>query len=88
MHYHFDRSMTLAGINQVNRSLVPHSFRHHFITERIMSGLSYHEVAAMCGTSSGEVEETYYHLNDQTRLTHALAGYELDDSGLVVPVEE
>jgi len=86
--YHFGRLLDLAGINREGRDLVPYSFRHYYITERIMSGLSYHEVAAMCGTSAGEVEETYYHLNDQTRLTHALAGYELDDSGLVVPVEE
>lgn len=86
--YHFGRLLDLAGISREDRNLVPYSFRHYYITERIMSGLSYHQVAAMCGTSAGEVEETYYHLNDQTRLTHALAGYELDDEGLVVPVEE
>ena len=86
--YHFNRLLDLAVIKRDGRDLVPYSFRHYYITERIMSGLGYHEVAAMCGTSAGEVEETYYHLNDQTRLTHALAGYEIDDAGLVVPVEE
>ena len=86
--YHFGRLLDLAGINREGRDIVPYSFRHYYITERIMSGLGYHEVAAICGTSAGEVEETYYHLNDQTRLTLALAGYEIDDAGLVVPVEE
>ena len=88
LHYHFERMLTLAGIDQTNRNLVPYSFRHYFITERIMAGLNYQQVAEMCGTSATQIERTSYHLNDAARMTHALAGYELSDDGLVVPIEE
>lgn len=86
LHYHFDKLMKLAEIDRANRDLVPYSFRHYFITERITAGLSYQQVAEMCGTSIAQIERTYYHLNDQVRMTHALTGYEIDDDGLVVPL--
>ena len=76
------------AIDQTNRNLVPYSFRHYFITERITAGLNYQQVAEMCGTSATQIERTYFHLNDAARMTHALAGYELSDDGLVVPIEE
>ena len=66
---------------------MPYSFRHYFITQRITAGLSYQQVSQMCGTSITQIERTYYHLNDEVRMAHALAGYEIDDDGMVVPVE-
>ena len=78
--------MTLARVDRTGRQLVPYSFRHFFITERITGGLSYGQVAEMCGTSIAQIERTYYHLNDRLRMTHALAGYEVDEAGLVVTV--
>jgi integrase len=66
--------------------LVPYSFRHFFITQKIMGGLTYGQVAEMCGTSISQIERTYYHLNDRMRMTHALAGYAVDEDGLVVAV--
>jgi integrase len=87
LHYHFAKLMELTGIDRTDRDLVPYSFRHYFITERITAGLSYQQVAEMCGTSVAQIERTYYHLNDAGRMVHALTGYEVDDEGLVVPVE-
>ncbi len=88
LYYHFEKVMELAGIDRTDRNLVPYSFRHYFITERITAGLSYQQVAEMCGTSVAQIERTYYHLNDAARMTHALAGYEIDEEGVVVPVED
>ena len=82
--YHFDRLMRLAGVERASRNLVPYSFRHFFITQKIMGGLGYQQVAEMCGTSVAQIERTYFHLNDQMRITSALSGYELDGDGLVV----
>ena len=33
------------------RDLVPYSLRHFMITQRIMSGLNFKQIADMCGTS-------------------------------------
>jgi len=82
--YHFDKIIKLAGIDRTGRNLVPYSFRHYFITQKIMGGLGYQQVAEMCGTSVGQIERTYYHLNDRMRITNALAGYEVDGDGLIV----
>ena len=84
--YHFDRILKLAGIERGGRNLVPYSFRHYFITQKIMGGLGYQQVAEMCGTSAGQIERTYFHLNDKMRITNALAGYEIDADGLIVPI--
>jgi integrase len=84
--YHFERIIRLAGIERAGRHLVPYSFRHYFITQKIMGGLGYQQVAEMCGTSVAQIERTYFHLNDRMRITNALAGYELDEDGLVVTV--
>ena len=45
------------------RDLVPYSLRHFMITQRIMSGLTFRQIADMCGTSVAQIEKTYYHLN-------------------------
>ena len=82
--YHFEKIIKLAGIDRTGRNLVPYSFRHFFITQKIMGGLGYQQVAEMCGTSVGQIERTYFHLNDRMRITNALAGYEVDKDGLIV----
>lgn len=88
LHYHFGKLMGLAGISREGRNLVPYSFRHYFITQRIMGGLGHAQVAEMCGTSITQIERTYFHLNDRLRITHALAGYQIDGDGLVIAVGE
>ena len=42
------------------------------VMQRIMAGLSYSQVADMCGTSIMMIEKTYWHLNDEIRLTSVL----------------
>jgi integrase len=88
LYYHFDKVLELAGIHREDRELVPYSFRHYFITERITAGLSYQQVAEMSGTSVAQIERTYFHLNDDARVAHAVAGYEIDDDGVVVPLDD
>ena len=74
--YHFHKIMELAEIeNLEQRDIVPYSLRHFMITQRIMSGLNFKQIADMCGTSVTQIEKTYYHLNDEIRLTNALADY-------------
>ncbi|MBL1320029.1 MAG: tyrosine-type recombinase/integrase [Methylophaga sp.] len=82
--YHFHKIVALANIpNSTTRALVPYSLRHFAITQRILSGLSLHAVASMCGTSVVQIERTYWHVNNETRLTSALADYVQNDDGTI-----
>ncbi len=83
MKLHFIKILKLAKIETDNRDLVPYSFRHYFITSRIMSGLSYRQISDMCGTSATQIENTYYHLNEEILRTNAMAGYKLREGGLI-----
>ena len=65
------------------RGIVLYSLRHFMITQRIMAGLSYRQVADMCGTSVMMIEKTYWHLNDEIRLTSALADYRRREDGTI-----
>jgi hypothetical protein len=56
------------------------------ITQRVLSGLSYSDVAEMCGTSSMQIENTYNHLSDAQRLTNAVATYTRTEDGLIIPM--
>ena len=76
--------IALAEIEEKDtRDLVPYSLRHFMITQRIMSGLSFKQIADMCGTSVAQIERTYYHLNDEIRLTNALADYRRNEDGTI-----
>ena len=70
--------------NADKRKLVPYSFRHYFITDRIKSGLSYQRVAQICGTSVTQIERTYYHIDKDVMITDALASYFVTDDGVIV----
>lgn len=84
---HFHKIVDGAGIKDAKqRGIVPYSLRHFMITQRVLSGLSYSDVAEMCGTSSTQVENTYNHLNDERRLTNAVATYTRTKDGLILPV--
>lgn len=41
----------------------------------------------MCGTSAAQVENTYYHLNDEMRKSAAVADYTRTKDGIVVPTK-
>jgi integrase len=81
--HHFKKILEAADIVKGKRSLVPYSFRHHFITSRIKAGLSYKDVADMCGTSRNQIEKTYYHIDKEIMMTQALADYFIDDGVIV-----
>ncbi len=83
--YHFNKVLKLAKINNIEtRDLVPYSFRHYFITQRVNSNLPPAAVAEMCGTSITQIEKTYYHTTEEKMVSNALADYEYKD-GLLIP---
>ncbi len=88
--YHFGKILDLAKINRapddsgIKRHLVPYSFRHFFITQKINAGLGFHKIADMCGTSTTQIENTYRHPDeDEKRMADAMVGYEVDEDGNV-----
>lgn len=83
--YHFDKVLELAEIkNTRNRDLVPYSFRHYFITQRVNSNLTPTQVAEMCGTSVTQIDKTYYHTTREKMISNAIADYYIKD-GLLIP---
>ena len=86
--YHFDKILELAGISHLDkRDLVPYSFRHYFITQRVNSHLPPSIVAEMCGTSITQIEKTYYHTTEEKMVSNALADYDYVD-GVLVPKQK
>ena len=82
--YHWHKMIKLAAIPERETSdLVPYSLRHFMITQRIMSGLGFKKIADMCGTSVAQIEKTYYHLNDEIRITNAVADYRRREDGTI-----
>jgi integrase len=83
--YHFEKIVELAEVNDTNtRDLVPYSFRHYFITDRINRGATPTQVAETCGTSTAQIEKTYYHTSEAKMITNALPQFEYRD-GLLIP---
>lgn len=85
--YHFHKLIEISEISTKNRNLVPYSFRHFFITDRIKSGLSFRAISDMCGTSPTEIDKTYYHIDKEIKITQALADYIVTDEGIIVPAQ-
>ena len=48
-----------------------------------MSGLTFRQIADTCGTSVAQIEKTHYQLNDEIRLTNAVADYRRRDNGTI-----
>lgn len=85
IRYHFDKMVELAEIKDTDtRDLVPYSFRHYFITDRINRGATPTQVAETCGTSTAQIEKTYYHTSEAKMITNALPQFEYKD-GLLIP---
>ena len=83
--YHFGKIIELADIpDRLNRDVVPYSFRHYFITQKLVNGLSHRQVADMCGTSITQIEKTYYHINDDMMVDAALADHDTGNDGIIV----
>ncbi|TRV26108.1 MAG: integrase [Microcystis wesenbergii Mw_MB_S_20031200_S109D] len=85
IQYNFDKIVELAEIKETDtRDLVPYSFRHYFITDRINRGATPTQVAETCGTSTAQIERTYYHTSEAKMITNALPQFEYRE-GLLVP---
>ena len=83
---HFRKVMAISKIDkQRQKELVPYSLRHFCITQRVMAGCSFEDVAFMCGTSIKQIESTYYHLNEEMMKRTAVARYTVKD-GIAVPI--
>ncbi len=83
--YHFDKILELADVKNIDkRNLVPYSFRHYFITDRINKGATPTQVAETCGTSTVQIEKTYYHTTEAKMISNALPKFYLKD-GVLVP---
>ena len=84
LNKYFRAMLEAAEIRDVvSRGIVLYSLRHFMITQRIMAGLGYRAIADMCGTSVTMIEKTYWHLNDEIRLTSALADYRRREDGTI-----
>ena len=85
-HRHWKRIMLMTDIpKDRQKELVPYSLRHYMITQRVMSGCKFSDIAYMCGTSVNQIEKTYYHLNEAMMKTTAMATYVKRD-GKVIPI--
>ncbi|MDP3308203.1 tyrosine-type recombinase/integrase [Methylotenera sp.] len=83
--YLFDQVLDLADVKRRDtRDLVPYSFRHYFITKRVNSGLHSMAVAEMCGTSTTQIEKTYYHTTREKMISNAMADYCYNKDGLLI----
>jgi integrase len=88
--HHFGKLLEKAEITKEldaegnERELVPYSFRHFFITQKIESGINFHEIADICGTSTHHIENTYYHRDVEKQRNKATIGYDIDENGKVV----
>ena len=87
--YHFGKILDLAAIGgREVRDLVPYSFRHYFITQKLVNGLSHRQIADMCGTSITQIEKTYYHVDGDIMMDTAMADWDTGNDGIVVTVDD
>ena len=65
--------MVECGIDEHRqRKIVPYSLRHFCITQRLLAGNSLLAISDMCGTSVSQIEKTYWHTQEQSRIETAL----------------
>ena len=80
--YNFEQILALTEIKGIEkRDLVPYSFRHFFITQKVNSGVNILHIANDAGTSVTHIEKTYYHTDNATLRNSALAGYVVSADG-------
>ena len=86
VYKHFKVLMDLAEIKDwKERGIVPYSLRHFCITQRHMAGVSFSDIADMCGTSETQIRRVYWHLNDAVRHTTASKDYKRLN-GKIIPL--
>jgi len=91
---HFNKILKLTDIPKARQNqLVPYSLRHYCVSRMVLdAGLSYEAVAQALGTSLGQIERTYLHLNEEAMFKTATARYQERNQNSVVlfsqPVSE
>jgi integrase len=81
----FERVLRLANIDSVvERNIVPYSFRHYFITDMVNKGVTPTQVAETCGTSTAQIEQTYYHTTEEKMIRNAMPHFDFRN-GLLIP---
>ena len=84
---HWNAILEMAEFDDERKEhIVPYSLRHFCVSQRVMAGLSYAEIADSLGTSAVEVERTYKHLQDEQCKRFAFADYKVID-GVAVAME-
>ena len=84
---HWWAMLDLAEFDEDRKQhIVPYSLRHFCVSQRVMAGLSYIDIAQHLGTSAVEVERTYNHLQDEARKRFAVADYKIVN-GIAIPLE-
>lgn len=74
IEYNFNKVVAAADIENLDsRDLVPYSLRHSFISQMANSGATIISIAEMCGTSTRQIENTYYHTTNEKMIHNALA---------------
>lgn len=82
--YHFGKIIELAEIDITERDIVPYSFRHYFITQKLVHGLNHRQVADICGTSITQIEKTYYHVDEEMMSDTAMLDHDKGNDGIIV----
>ena len=84
---HWNAILEMAEFDEERKQhIVPYSLRHFCVSQRVLAGLSFIDIAQSLGTSAVEVERTYNHLQDETRKRFANADYKIVN-GVAVPLE-
>ena len=76
LYIHFKKIIELAGIEDADkRGVVPYSFRHSFITHAVNNRTPFIDIAEWCGTSSHQIEKTYYRTTQEKMSRNALQSF-------------
>jgi hypothetical protein len=59
--------------SKINPKLDPYATRHYYITSAIKAGMTYAQVAELCGTSEEEIRKHYNHVGDDRKYMLDLA---------------
>lgn len=81
--YWFSYVIHQAKIENLDkRNIVPYSFRHTYITNRVNANHPPMAIAEDCGTSLEQITNTYYHTTDRKRIANAFPDSYFDGSAL------
>jgi integrase len=81
--YWFSYLIEKARIENLSkRNIVPYSFRHTYITNRVNAGHPVMAIAEDCGTSLHQITNTYYHTTERKRIANAFPDSYYDGSVL------